>query len=149
MSEPVNTKVSEPVNTFDQMRLAGGDRVGIFWHGPDYGRGGSCAKWVVIRLVDGVEIPTKPGAPWYDYNRKTFSVFGVREFKKPKLEEAIAWIEGRFERREFVRNRMGDYVERDVNERFPLPKRPRRIAPRNPGNAVADKELGGGAGTHP
>lgn len=132
--------MSEPVNTWEQMRLAGGDRVGIFWHGPDYGRGGSCAKWVVIHIVDGVEVPTSPNAPWYNWKRKTFDVFGaVREFKAPKLAETIAWVEGRFGRREFVRNRLGDYVEREANERFPLPKRARKIATRTSGDVAVSR----------
>lgn len=115
------------VNTWDQMRHFGGDRVAICYNCQDTGRGGSPAKWVVLRLVDGQEAPTNPGAPWYDWKRKVFILMSGRAQKKPKLQAAIAWVAQHYGERAFVRNRLGDYVETEVNAKFPIPAKSRPV----------------------
>lgn len=122
------------VNTHDQNAAAGGDRVVIFYHRQETGRAYRSAGWVVGRFVDGKSISTDPGAPWYDYGRKVFSLscigrnFGetLKDHRARVLADAIAWANKKFGIRQFVKNRLGDYVEKEVNEKFPLPKREKK-----------------------
>ena len=78
------------------------------------------SRWVVCRYIDGQEVKTDPKAGWYDYGRKTFSVHAG---KPEGLQVALAWVKEQFKKEDFVRNRSGDYVEREVNTRFPIPKK--------------------------
>lgn len=111
------------INTWDQCTAAGGDCVAIYYH-PYNARACSPAKWSVSRFKDGKELVTDKEAAWYDYKRKTFSIgHPIREHKQAALAEAINWVCKTYGPRTFVRNRMGDYVEQDVNERFPIPRR--------------------------
>lgn len=72
----------------------------------------------------GKQLVTDKGAAWYDRGMKTFTIMHpIREHKAEALAAAVAWVAATYGPREFVRNRMGDYVERDVNERFPIPRR--------------------------
>lgn len=106
------------VNSYDQCKAAGGDRIFITYYKREKVFLG---RWVVIRIMNGKEVKTDPKAAWYDYHHMTFIVGGRYE-KKEQLAAAIAWVAEKYGPREFVRNRMGDYVERDVNEQFPLRK---------------------------
>ena len=76
--------------------------------------------------MNGREKVTDPKAHWADYGKKFFSSSGWGE-RKLVLETAIKWANETFGPRDFVRNRMGDYVEREVNEKFPIPKRERVV----------------------
>ncbi len=110
------------INSWDQMVAAGGDRIAIYYNGPE-ARAISVARYQVVRLVNGYERQTDPMAAWYDYHKKTFVVdYPLREGKPIALAEAIAWVAETYGERDFVRNRLGDYVEREINERFPIPK---------------------------
>jgi len=112
------------INTYDQLRAYGGDRIAICYLRQDLGRGGHGANWHVVRLVDGKAMVTDSNAAWYERKNKTFWIMGrVVENRKPTLEKAIEWACERYGKREFVRNKMGDYVERVVQERFPIGSR--------------------------
>ena len=110
------------INTYDQCVAAGGDKIFISYHARD-ARACMSSKWVVHRYRNGEAIVTDPKASWFDYGRMTFLVCG-RDDRKPRLAETIAWVKKKYGKSDFVRNRMGDYVEREVNEKFPIPKRP-------------------------
>jgi len=113
--------VREIVNTWDQLVAFGGDRIAILYN-PQC-RGGRSANIQVFRMVNGVEYQTDPKASWYNYGKKTFLIpHPVNERRGEVLAEAIAWT-AKYGLREFVRNRLGDYVEREVNERFPIPRK--------------------------
>jgi hypothetical protein len=114
------------VNTYDQQVRDGGDRVVIFYTPQDLGRGGHGASWHVGHFVGGKSQVTDPNAAWYDGKQKAFTVFSAgthQEQKARALAEATAWAAARYGARDLVRNRMGDMVERAVNDRFPLRKR--------------------------
>ena len=131
------TEARKITNMWDQNREAGGDRIGITYTPNDYSRGGRWANFCILRFLNGKEIPTDLHAHWRDYFRKTFSVAGKGKFsdmKKATLQEAIAWAESVYGKREFVRNRAGDYVEREVNERFPIPAKVKEPSRRRTGN---------------
>lgn len=118
----------EIINTRDQCIKAGGDRIAIFWHGPNAITGSR--TWLVSRFKNGRELITDPKAAWYHRGKKAFLGFmnggkDHHECKAIALAEAEAWIAKTYGKREFVRNRMGDMVEHEVNEKFPLRPRPR------------------------
>ena len=116
----------EIINTHDQLCAFGGDRIAILFSAQISGRACRSANYSVYRVVDGKELITDPKAHWRDYGHKAFDVCGGRETKPAVLAEAIAWANAKYGEREFVRNRVGDYVEREVNERFPIPPRSRK-----------------------
>jgi len=114
------------INTYDQMKAAQGDRIAILKQNADYGRGGHGSGWHVHRVVNGVPMQTDRNGHWSDHGFKYFSSHrGGHAGVRAALAEAIAWAINRYGQREFVRNRWGDYVEREVNEAFPIPKEPR------------------------
>lgn len=111
------------VNTWDQMVAAGGDQIGFFWSGTPANRSCDTSKWSVLRLVDGKERLTDKSAHFLDHGRKAFHAFPIRERKAPALQEALVWAKNNFPQhalKVYVRNRMGDMVEKSVNERFPI-----------------------------
>ncbi len=122
-------EVRRIINTYDQNVAAGGDRIVIYRQIQDTGPGGNSAAWQVGRYRDGKPTQTDAKAAWYDYGKKTFMIWGYRdgetlaELRKRTLQEAIDWANANFGAREFVKNRLGDYVEKEVNEKFPIPKR--------------------------
>lgn len=109
------------VNTYEQMTAAGGDQIAVCWTGETAGPGSY--RWFVRRLVDGRAVVTRPDAPWYDYKLKAFSGWPVRREKAPALEKALAWVRATYPQHAetvFVRNRLGDYVAKEVNDRWPI-----------------------------
>lgn len=116
------------VNAWDQCRAAGGDRIIISFSGDGCGN-----EWVVHRWVDGEEVSTDPKAHWSRYGRKAFSPFSLggkfHERKAGALANAIKWVSETYGKSDFVRNRAGDYVEAEVNQKWPLPPRPRKVKP--------------------
>lgn len=119
------------INTHDQCRRAGGDRIFLSYHAK---HSVLPAAWRVCRMVEGREMVTDPRPhdkrAWYDHGNMSFSAHGpARTGRAAALAEALAWIKARYGKADFVRNRMGDYVERDVNVRFPIPKRTIPAAP--------------------
>lgn len=106
------------INTWDQIRAAGGTGVAISWR-PRQAVTPAC--WFVWRLVGGREVPTDPGAAWYNHGHKTFLPFGVS--KQEALEQAKAWVAEQYGPQEWTRNRMGDYVAKAINQAHPIPKR--------------------------
>jgi len=120
-----------PVNTHDQNYLYGGERVFIIYIPADYGRGGHGAYFQVFHTVNGKEVPTDPGGPWYYYGRKSFMPHGFNganhhESKRLALQAAMDWAKEQYGERTWVRNRAGDYVEKEVNDKYPLPKKERK-----------------------
>jgi len=96
----------------------GGDRVAISYNSPGKWR---VAGWQVWRMRRGRQLVVDPGAHTAtERGMKEFSMVRVSQEKKIRLAEAIAWADAKFGKREYVRNRMGDYVEREVNEKFPI-----------------------------
>lgn len=115
------------INTWDQLCAAGGDRIALIYHGHDPNPL-SCRvpKWAVLRIVNGREVKTDPGGWYGDNGMKTFTVHHpLRQHKMPALEGVIAWVREQFGPRAFTRNRMGDFVEVEVNAKFPIPPRKR------------------------
>jgi len=110
------------INTYHQLRAAGGDRIAIC-----YRRRGSITNspaWQVLRITDGIERQTHAKGPWYNYGKKTFLLFGScgtpQERKRLVLAQAASWVAATFGRRVFVRNRAGDMVEAEVQRAFPI-----------------------------
>jgi len=124
------------INTYDQTCAAGGDRIVIYHQTQETGRSYRSASWKVARYHDGQEILTDPKGAWYEYGKKTFSLSSLqqnegeslRNFRNRILQDAINWANKKYGAREFVKNRLGDYVEKEVNEKFPIPPRS-RLAP--------------------
>lgn len=106
------------INTYDQCCAAGGDRIVLSYYAKQP-RSVLSSRWKVHRYVNGVSVKTDSTCPWYDYGDKSFSGFSGR---KKSYAEAVTWVTENFGPREFVRNRMGDFVEKEVNEKFPIPK---------------------------
>lgn len=118
------------INTYDQCVGFGGDVIVLFYQRNEYGRFSRSAAFQVGRYKDGHGMATDPYAHWQDSGHKTFLVSANhREGETPHqakmrtLAEAIQWVTKKYGKREFVRNRMGDWVEKRVNDKFPLPKR--------------------------
>ena len=110
----------EIINTWDQCVAAGGDRIVIGYHSPGP-REVSSNAYYVWRVRDGHEVATDKDAAWYDNKRKHFIVMHpLREHKPAALAAAIAWVTRTYGPRQFVRNRMGDHVEAEVNAQFPI-----------------------------
>lgn len=119
----------EIINTYDQLIRFGGDRIAIFYHGGGSGRFSMPQKWAVARYINGQQYVTNKDAHWTDYHCKTFGLFNGgqthSERKAKALKEALDWVAKTYNRTDLIRNRLGDYVEREVNEKFPIPPRPR------------------------
>lgn len=111
--------MSQIINTWDQNVAAGGDRIIVSYRKAEKWTTGG---WHVIRIKDGKQLVTDKTAHWQDRGSKFFAG-ASREAKQQALELAFEWIHATYGMREFVRNRMGDFVEREVNEQFPLPRR--------------------------
>lgn len=112
------------INSYDQCCAAGGLRIVISYYPAEPRARRSWAKFSVSAFQDGREIATDPQAAWYDYKRMTFSPdYPLREGKPKALAQAIKWANKKYGERQFVKNRMGDWVEKEVNEKFPLRKR--------------------------
>ena len=118
------------INTHDQVSRFGGDRIVIYYQRQEIGRMSVSPGYAVHRVVNGTSVETFPEAPWYDHGMKHF-LLGMERAKSLKerramaREKAIVWACDKFGPRDFVPNRDGDLVEREVNKRFPLPRRPR------------------------
>lgn len=116
------------INTWDQNKAAGGDRIVISYRVQETGRASQNAAWQVGRIKNGQGLITDTCAAWYDDGHKTFDLWrnygeSLKECRARRLKEAVDWANKTFGAREFVKNRVGDYVEREVNEKFPIPKR--------------------------
>ncbi len=118
------------INTYDQLRVYGGDRVAVTYRSGSFHS--HSPAWHVLHMVDGAARVTDPRAHFLDNKLKTFLLpFSLRpgerghhsERKRTALEQALAWTRARYGEREFVRNAWGDYVEADVNARYPLKRR--------------------------
>lgn len=118
--------VKEIINTHDQLVAAGGG-VAIM---PSYTgtRTQYPYGWAVYRLnASGQRVITDPEAHWSDYGKRVFSHSKhsgtPAEQKRASLETAKQWIaeQGWYEG-EWVRNRMRDYVPKDINKQFPIRK---------------------------
>jgi hypothetical protein len=116
------TETPRIINTYDQNVADGGDRIIISFHAREP-RAYMPARWVVWRVKNGKIEKTDPNGAWYNYGRKSFT---CGSNKKERLAEAIAWVAEKYGAREFVRNRTGNYVEKEVNEKFPLPKKEKK-----------------------
>lgn len=111
--------MSEVINTYDQLVRAGGG-VAIL---PSYTgtRTQYFYGWAIWRIgPNGKTIVTDPKAHWQEKGKKVFSA-GLD--KMAALETAKTWIkeQGWYDGK-WARNRMRDYVPKDVNKRFPLRK---------------------------
>lgn len=106
------------VNTYSQLVCSGGG-IAILWRGKFSVIG---SQWSIYRInAKGCEIPTDPNTEWFNNGRKTFHVF--TKTKKEHLEDAIKWVVENFpEYRDtpWVRNRLGDYVPKEINKKFPI-----------------------------
>ena len=92
------------INSWDIAKISD-SKIFISYSGPTYGRGPSNANWQVI----GIGFKTDPEGPWYNYGRKTFNIWGVREDKKPQLAEAIKWASEIYGITKWEKDPFGDY----------------------------------------
>lgn len=109
------------INTHDQL-VAAGRGIALIYH-TVHPRDCSVRKWSVYAVMNGKVVRTKSDAPWYDYGQQTFLVgFGLTRMQV--LEKAKQWVATNYaEDGPWVRNRMGDYVPKRINDQFPIPKR--------------------------
>lgn len=119
------------INTYDQLKAAAADGfdkrglVGVGYHHPDYSnsRDVSCQQWRVFSPFRTLH----PTAHWTDNGAKVFLVFGDgathKERKAAALAKALAWAEKNCGVKEWAKNRIGAYVPKEVNDKFPIPKR--------------------------
>ena len=115
------------INTHDQLLLNGGG-VAIV---PSYGgtRTRYFYGWAVYRINKrGSQIVTDPNAHWSDHGKKVFSASLAEgetsvERSRNALAAAKKWVaeQGWYDG-EWARNRIRDYVPKDVNKRFPIRK---------------------------
>jgi len=118
---------TEIINTWDQCVAAGGDRIFISYTKPD-SRACQPAHYNIIRIKNGRELKTDPGGAWYTYGRKQFLVgHPLRTHKPAALADAMQWVRRKYGARVFVCNRRRDYVEQDVNERYPIHKQKKHV----------------------
>lgn len=115
------------INTHDQLRAAGGGVAITVAYGS--GRDHYVSGWHVYRLgADGKQIPTDPGAPFYQHGCKWFGLLlrkgSFHERKRHAAAEAQAWVkEQGWYAGEWKRNAMGDFVPADTQKRFPIRRR--------------------------
>lgn len=107
----------EIINTFDQLRAAGGGVAISTAYLP--GQSVHPYGWSVWRVnAKGKQVVTDPDAPWYAYGSRVFSFSGD---KKAALEAAKAWAAEQFgEQGPWKRNRMHDYVPERIFKQFPI-----------------------------
>jgi hypothetical protein len=110
----------EVINTHDQLVAAGGGIAITTCYTP--GRRRRKCGYAIYRLNEkGQKMITDPDAAWYDNKMKTFNWAGNE--KANVLAEAQAWVASVFSYTgQWVRNRHGDYVLKEINKRFPLRK---------------------------
>jgi hypothetical protein len=118
---PMMTTPPRLINTYDQLRAAGGGTA-ISYHG--YGNPGSPSRgWHVWRVANnGSLLQTDPKAAWYDHGHKVFRI--ADSTRKEAFEEAKRWVAKTFgEHGPWVRNAMRDYVPERIAKAYPLPRR--------------------------
>lgn len=120
--------MSRLINTHDQLKAAvaaGLDKrkaVAISYHSPDRSnvRDISVMKWSVWSPF----FQANPDAAWYDHGCKTFGL-GLsgthKERKDAALKAAMDWA-AKYGVIAWAKNRQGDYVAKEVNDKFPIPK---------------------------
>lgn len=109
------------INTWDQNTVAGGDRIALTYTPHD--RCTPASGWHVARWKDGVALVTDSKAAWYDGKLKAFPCFSGKADKERARLEAVEWIAAKYGPRDLVRNAMGDFVEREVQELYPIRRR--------------------------
>lgn len=112
------------INTWDQIKTAGG---GLFicWQSGHGVIGSSYAVYLIDEKGKEIRTDKSPTAPWYEHGRKSFPAYG-RENKKKALEEAKAWVAENYPNiapKEWAKNRLGEFVDAEINKKFPIPKR--------------------------
>jgi len=107
----------QAINTFDQLKKAVEDRlitakqaIAISYHPPEARsvKANGCKIWSPFFKTD-------KDAHFLDYGAKY-----IAGNKKESLPLAIKWAIEQYGELNFVRNRMGDYVPKIVNDKFPL-----------------------------
>lgn len=122
---------SRIINTHEQLKAAvaaGFDKrkaVAISYHSPD--RSNSRDVSVMHWRIFSPFFNTNPDAPWCDNGCETFSL-GFKngthkERKDATLSDATAWAAEQYGVTRWVKNRLGDYVAKEINDNFPIPKR--------------------------
>ena len=128
MSLPAEREI---INTYDQLRRAGGGIAIIAQHGGI--RETYVDGWLILRLdAKGQKLITDKDAAWYHNglrwihaDRAKYSNWHDRQ--RAALELAQEWVAGAYgEQGPWKRNRMGDYLPERIAVQFPLRKKPRR-----------------------
>ena len=97
----------------------GGDRIAVTFH-QNGGRSVLPPWWAVVRILDGKELATDPKASHWMRGCKTFCWANGKEEKKKALWKALAWVRRTYGRKGLVRNAMGDFVETEVQAKYPI-----------------------------
>ena len=117
------------INTFDQLlaaREVGLPDVAIVPRRLNGGRDSWRDGWKIYRPK--FNLGSEKNQFDWDYGYKVFSeMYHTPECRKEAFNAAKQWVKERYKIESFIRNTMFDYVDRRVNERFPLPKKPRKI----------------------
>jgi hypothetical protein len=117
------------INTYDQLlaaREAGLPDVAVLPRKVRGGRTDWRDGWKVWR--PGFNLGTETDLFSYDYGYRVFSDVdrNSRAGRAKALAAANQWAGLRYKVEGWVRNPMGAYVDRRVNEKFPLPRRERK-----------------------
>jgi hypothetical protein len=94
------------INAHQLADLQSEPKVYVSFAASDNGRGGTGAKFQVIRIG----YITDPKAHFLDRGRKTFTVFGFPT-KEAAAHAACEWAEARYGKREWVRDPFGSYQD--------------------------------------
>lgn len=106
----ITKKICREVNIFNEWDYAiKGTHPYLYYSPQETGRGGHPAHWRVSQ--SGVKFSEH----WYDHGTMPFMLWN-REDRKPKFEEAVAWMKNRFGYDEIVKTPMGSWMEKSFVE---------------------------------
>ena len=117
------------INTYDQLKVAVSEgavnkqqAVAVSYNPIQKIGFTRCAEWEIFSPY----FKTDPEAHWTDYGKKKFTVTHRGE-KKTVLAEAMQWASEKYGVQEWAKNRAGDYVPKEIEARFPIPKERKEV----------------------
>lgn len=115
------------VNAYEQLRAAVDagypkEKTLIISYARNGGRSVLPAWW----SVGSPFFKTNPDGAWYEYGRQTFSLGFAEQThstrKASALKKAQEWAATKYGVTEWAKNRMGDYIPKEVNDKWPIPR---------------------------